>query len=242
MPGTRTLEGERAGLCSGDEPPRSGVIRRAFPGTLPAAWQDEAYRQSALGEAQQQLAEEAQALISSTPWAVLQAEMLVAKAEVNRLAGGMTRPQLTCARRRGSLRTGGKCLSPSRPKPPWPASSLIFPSLRRRWPRRLQQDFNRSPTPSADARVKRLGDRARRRHDNPPEGDPAMYVHDQLMKARQDDLLRAAARDRLTAQARRARSPRRHHHLVAAPVRRRPPCACASSSPNPAPSISRRTP
>ena len=47
-----------------------------------------------------------------------------------------------------------------------------------------------------------------------------MYVHDQLMKARQDDLLRTAARDRLAAQARRARSPRRHH-LVAAPVRRR---------------------
>jgi hypothetical protein len=47
-----------------------------------------------------------------------------------------------------------------------------------------------------------------------------MYVHDQLMKARQDDLLRAAARDRLTAQARRARSPRRHH-LVTAPMRRR---------------------
>lgn len=48
-----------------------------------------------------------------------------------------------------------------------------------------------------------------------------MYVHDQLMKARQDDLLRAAARGRLAAQARRTRSPRRHH-LVAAPVRRRP--------------------
>ena len=47
-----------------------------------------------------------------------------------------------------------------------------------------------------------------------------MYVHNQLMKARQDDLLRAAARDRLAAQARRARSPR-HHHLVATPVRRR---------------------
>ncbi len=27
MPGSRTLEGERAGPCSGDEPPRSGEIR-----------------------------------------------------------------------------------------------------------------------------------------------------------------------------------------------------------------------
>jgi hypothetical protein len=47
-----------------------------------------------------------------------------------------------------------------------------------------------------------------------------MYVHDQLMKARQDDRLRAADRDRLAAQARRARTPRRHHP-VAAPARRR---------------------
>jgi hypothetical protein len=69
-----------------------------------------------------------------------------------------------------------------------------------------------------------------------------MYVHDQLMKARQDDLLRAAARDRLTAQARRARSPRRHHHLVAAPVRRRPAVRLRQLFTNPAPSISRRTP
>ena len=47
-----------------------------------------------------------------------------------------------------------------------------------------------------------------------------MYLHYQLAKARQDELLRAAARDRLAAQARRARTPRRRH-LVAAPVRRR---------------------
>jgi hypothetical protein len=47
-----------------------------------------------------------------------------------------------------------------------------------------------------------------------------MYVHDQLMKARQADVLRAAARDRLTAQARLARTPRRRH-LVAGPARRR---------------------
>jgi hypothetical protein len=46
-----------------------------------------------------------------------------------------------------------------------------------------------------------------------------MYVHYQLMKARHDDLLRAAARDRLAAQARRARSPR-PHHPKAAPARR----------------------
>ncbi len=66
-----------------------------------------------------------------------------------------------------------------------------------------------------------------------------MYVHDQLVKAPRDDLLRAAARDRLAAQARRARSPR-HHHLVATPVRR-PAVRLRQLFANPAPSISRRT-
>ena len=47
-----------------------------------------------------------------------------------------------------------------------------------------------------------------------------MYLHKQLAKARHDDLLRTAARDRLAAQARRARTPRRRH-LVTAPARRR---------------------
>ena len=47
-----------------------------------------------------------------------------------------------------------------------------------------------------------------------------MYVHYQLMKARHDELLRTAARDRLAAQARRARPPR-PHHPIAAPARRR---------------------
>jgi hypothetical protein len=46
-----------------------------------------------------------------------------------------------------------------------------------------------------------------------------MYVHYQLMKARYDDLLRTAARDRLAAQARRARPPRPRHSITA-PVRR----------------------
>ena len=45
-----------------------------------------------------------------------------------------------------------------------------------------------------------------------------MYIHDQLMKARHDDLLRAAACDRRVARARRA-SPPRGHHPVAAPAR-----------------------
>jgi hypothetical protein len=44
-----------------------------------------------------------------------------------------------------------------------------------------------------------------------------MYVHYQLIKARHDDLLRAAARDRLAAQARRTRTPR-PHHATAAPA------------------------
>jgi hypothetical protein len=46
-----------------------------------------------------------------------------------------------------------------------------------------------------------------------------MSIHYQLMKARQDELLRTAARDRLAAQARQARPPR-PHHPVTAPVRR----------------------
>jgi hypothetical protein len=46
-----------------------------------------------------------------------------------------------------------------------------------------------------------------------------MYIHYQLMKARHDDLLRTAARDRLAAQARRVRTSRAHHPK-AAPARR----------------------
>jgi hypothetical protein len=46
-----------------------------------------------------------------------------------------------------------------------------------------------------------------------------MYIHYQLVKARQNELLRTAARDRLAAQARRERSPR-PHHPIAAPARR----------------------
>jgi hypothetical protein len=53
-----------------------------------------------------------------------------------------------------------------------------------------------------------------------------MYVHDQLIKDRHDDLRRAAARDRAAAQARRARIPRPGHPRAArawrhAPVRLR---------------------
>ena len=46
-----------------------------------------------------------------------------------------------------------------------------------------------------------------------------MYLHYQGKKAYQDELLRAAARDRLAAQARRARPPRPHHPITA-PARR----------------------
>jgi hypothetical protein len=42
-----------------------------------------------------------------------------------------------------------------------------------------------------------------------------MYLHYQLAKARQDELLRTAARDRLAVQARRARRPRPHHPATA---------------------------
>ena len=46
-----------------------------------------------------------------------------------------------------------------------------------------------------------------------------MYVHDYLLKARHDDLMRAAAQSRLAAQAKRAHRPRRHR-VIAAPTRR----------------------
>jgi hypothetical protein len=47
-----------------------------------------------------------------------------------------------------------------------------------------------------------------------------MYVHDQLMKARHDEMLRVAAQQRLAAKARRAHTTRRYR-LVTAPARRR---------------------
>jgi len=49
-----------------------------------------------------------------------------------------------------------------------------------------------------------------------------VYNHEQLMKARHDGWLRAAARGRLAAQTRRARAERaeRAGHAVAAPGRR----------------------
>jgi hypothetical protein len=47
-----------------------------------------------------------------------------------------------------------------------------------------------------------------------------MYIHYQVVKAHHDDLLRAAARDRLAAQARRARIPR-PRHVPTAPAWRR---------------------
>jgi hypothetical protein len=45
-----------------------------------------------------------------------------------------------------------------------------------------------------------------------------MYAHDYLLKARHDDLMQAAARDRLAAQVRRPRAPRRHL-VITAPIR-----------------------
>ena len=49
----------------------------------------------------------------------------------------------------------------------------------------------------------------------PPERGPAMYLHYQLMKARQDKLLRAAARHRLAADPA-GPHPRPHHPMAAA--------------------------
>jgi hypothetical protein len=46
-----------------------------------------------------------------------------------------------------------------------------------------------------------------------------MYIHDQLMKARQDERQRTADRYRLAAQARRART-RRPYRPIAPPARR----------------------
>ena len=45
-----------------------------------------------------------------------------------------------------------------------------------------------------------------------------MYVHDCLVKARHDDLMRTAAQSRLAAQARRVRR-QRHHAIIAIPAR-----------------------
>jgi len=42
-----------------------------------------------------------------------------------------------------------------------------------------------------------------------------MYDYDYLVKARHDDLMRAAAKHRLIAQARRARGPRRYRLIAA---------------------------
>jgi hypothetical protein len=42
-----------------------------------------------------------------------------------------------------------------------------------------------------------------------------MYVHDYLVKARHDDIMRAAAQSRLAAQTRRAQRSR-HHRVTAA--------------------------
>jgi hypothetical protein len=46
-----------------------------------------------------------------------------------------------------------------------------------------------------------------------------MFAYGQLIKAHHDELLQAAARDCLAAQARRARAPQSHHPMTA-PVRR----------------------
>ena len=46
-----------------------------------------------------------------------------------------------------------------------------------------------------------------------------MYAHECLVRARHDDLLRAAAQYRLAAQVRRSRGPR-PHQVIAAPGRR----------------------
>ena len=42
-----------------------------------------------------------------------------------------------------------------------------------------------------------------------------MYIHDLLIKARHNDMLRAAAQYRLAADARRARTTPRHHAITA---------------------------
>jgi hypothetical protein len=60
-----------------------------------------------------------------------------------------------------------------------------------------------------------------------------MYIHEQLMKARHDGWLRAAARSRLAAETRRARTERTSHavaqpsHVPAAPARHAPAPAAA---------------
>jgi hypothetical protein len=73
--------------------------------------------------AAQTLLDEAAALVSPTSWAVLQAEILMARAEVNRLAGEpehAARP--ACAPRCASIKTGTPPPSRIRPRPPSPTS------------------------------------------------------------------------------------------------------------------------
>ena len=87
-----TADGGSPGASCGRGPRRSGPV---------ADHASEAARPPRPFAAARQLAHEAQALISPTPWAMLQAKILVAKAEVNRLAGA--RDQAT-ANLRAALR------------------------------------------------------------------------------------------------------------------------------------------
>jgi hypothetical protein len=77
-----------------------------------------------------------------------------------------------------------------------------------------------SPQPPALTLVSSARATAQAKTQKPAERGPAMYVHYQLMKARQDELLRTAARHRPAAQARRGH-PLRPRHSVAVPARRR---------------------
>ena|SRR5215469_10632967 len=94
--------------------------------------------------AAQQLADQAEALISQTSWAALQAEMLVAKAEVARLAGARNDAERHL-RHCGSTRTGRQHHLPSKPRPSspaWPANpALGRPDPRRQRASVLQADL-----------------------------------------------------------------------------------------------------
>ena len=63
-------------------------------------------------------------LVSPTSWAVVRAEILMAKAEVNLLAGALGQAEAACAQRCASMKTGTRRLPPNRYGTASPASTL----------------------------------------------------------------------------------------------------------------------
>ena len=147
--------------------------------------------------AARQLAGEAVAQISGTSYASLLAECWWAARRCADSPRAPEQAEATCAKRCRSCGAAGR------------------PNHRPA----VQQDCNQPSTTFADSRLKRPGDPAQAKTRQATRRGPVMLAYAQLIKAHHDELLRAAARDRLAAQARRARAPQPHHPMTA-PVRR----------------------